>query len=149
VESAAETPTLVLCSVDAPASAEEALVTRGVEVLRAPSSAEGRIDALSALRALAARGIVTLMVEGGAELAGSMLAGRFCDELHAFIAPSLLGPRGRRPARWTGRGRTRPPRRRASPTPSGSWSARTPTCTGSWRSRSAEPAALARSAIRH
>ena len=44
---------------------------------------------------LAARGIVTLMVEGGAELAGSLLAGRFADELHAFVAPILLGPRGR------------------------------------------------------
>jgi diaminohydroxyphosphoribosylaminopyrimidine deaminase/5-amino-6-(5-phosphoribosylamino)uracil reductase len=38
---------------------------------------------------------VTLMVEGGAELAGSVLAGRLADELHAFIAPILLGPRGR------------------------------------------------------
>jgi diaminohydroxyphosphoribosylaminopyrimidine deaminase/5-amino-6-(5-phosphoribosylamino)uracil reductase len=95
VESASEIPTLVLCSVDAPASNEEALVTRGVEVVRAPSSAEGRIDPQAALRLLASRGIVTLMVEGGAELAGSILAGRLCDELHAFIAPSLLGPRGR------------------------------------------------------
>ncbi len=95
VETASDVPTLVLCSVDAPSSNEEALVTRGVEVLRAPSSAEGRIDPQAALRLLAARGIVTLMVEGGAELAGSILAGRLCDELHAFIAPSLLGPRGR------------------------------------------------------
>jgi diaminohydroxyphosphoribosylaminopyrimidine deaminase/5-amino-6-(5-phosphoribosylamino)uracil reductase len=95
VESAAEVPTIVLCSVDAPGSNEEALVTRGVEVIRAPSSAEGRIDPGAALRLLAARGIVTVMVEGGAELAGSILAGRLCDELHAFIAPSLLGPRGR------------------------------------------------------
>jgi diaminohydroxyphosphoribosylaminopyrimidine deaminase/5-amino-6-(5-phosphoribosylamino)uracil reductase len=95
VESASEVPTLVLCSVDAPASNEEALVTRGVEVVRAPSSAEGRIDPQAALRLLASRGIVTLMVEGGAELAGSILAGRLCDELHAFIAPILLGPRGR------------------------------------------------------
>ena len=95
VETAPDVPTLVLCSVDAPASNEEALVTRGVEVLRAPSSAEGRIDPLAALRLLGARGVVTVMVEGGAELAGSILAGRLCDELHAFIAPSLLGPRGR------------------------------------------------------
>jgi diaminohydroxyphosphoribosylaminopyrimidine deaminase/5-amino-6-(5-phosphoribosylamino)uracil reductase len=95
VQTATDVPTLVLCSVDAPASNEEALVTRGVEVLRAPSSAEGRIDPQAALRSLAARGVVTLMVEGGAELAGSILAGRFCDELHAFIAPVLLGPRGR------------------------------------------------------
>jgi diaminohydroxyphosphoribosylaminopyrimidine deaminase/5-amino-6-(5-phosphoribosylamino)uracil reductase len=44
---------------------------------------------------LAQRGIVQLLVEGGAELAGSFLAGRLADELHAFIAPLLLGPRGR------------------------------------------------------
>jgi len=36
-----------------------------------------------------------LMVEGGAELAGSFLAAQLADELHAFIAPILLGPRGR------------------------------------------------------
>jgi diaminohydroxyphosphoribosylaminopyrimidine deaminase / 5-amino-6-(5-phosphoribosylamino)uracil reductase len=95
VETAPNVPTLVLCSVDAPASSEDALVTRGVEVVRAPSSTEGRIDAQAALRLLAGRGIVTVMVEGGAELAGSILAGRLCDELHAFIAPILLGPRGR------------------------------------------------------
>jgi diaminohydroxyphosphoribosylaminopyrimidine deaminase/5-amino-6-(5-phosphoribosylamino)uracil reductase len=35
------------------------------------------------------------MVEGGAELAGSFLAWRLADELHAFVAPILLGPRGR------------------------------------------------------
>jgi diaminohydroxyphosphoribosylaminopyrimidine deaminase/5-amino-6-(5-phosphoribosylamino)uracil reductase len=44
---------------------------------------------------LAARGIVTVMIEGGAELAGSVLAGAVVDELHCFIAPILLGPRGR------------------------------------------------------
>ena len=60
-----------------------------------PSSAEGRLDADAAFRMLAARGIVTLMVEGGAELAGSILAGQLADELHAFVAPILLGPRGR------------------------------------------------------
>ena len=95
VESAAEIPTWVICSADAPSENEEALTTRGVEVLRAPSSAEGRLDAGAAMRMLAARGVVTLMVEGGAELAGSILAGRLADELHAFVAPILLGPRGR------------------------------------------------------
>jgi diaminohydroxyphosphoribosylaminopyrimidine deaminase/5-amino-6-(5-phosphoribosylamino)uracil reductase len=39
--------------------------------------------------------VVAAMVEGGAELAGSVLAGAVVDELHAFIAPILLGPRGR------------------------------------------------------
>ncbi len=95
VQSAAEVPVWIMCSADAPATLEEELVTRGVEVLRCPSSAEGRIDAIAAMRILASRGIVTLMVEGGAELAGTLLAARLADELHAFVAPVLLGPRGR------------------------------------------------------
>jgi diaminohydroxyphosphoribosylaminopyrimidine deaminase/5-amino-6-(5-phosphoribosylamino)uracil reductase len=95
VQSAREVPTWVVCTLDAPSSAEEQLIERGVEVLRAPSSAEGRIDPVAALRLLASRGIVAAMIEGGAELAGSVLAGAVVDELHAFIAPILLGPRGR------------------------------------------------------
>jgi diaminohydroxyphosphoribosylaminopyrimidine deaminase/5-amino-6-(5-phosphoribosylamino)uracil reductase len=95
VQTAREVPTWVVCATDAPSSAEEQLVERGVEVLRAPASAEGRIEPLQALRLLAARGIVAVMIEGGAELAGSVLAGAVADELHAFVAPILLGPRGR------------------------------------------------------
>jgi diaminohydroxyphosphoribosylaminopyrimidine deaminase/5-amino-6-(5-phosphoribosylamino)uracil reductase len=95
VETATDVPTWVICNADASGAAEDALVTSGVEILRAPSSAEGRIDVTAALRLLAARGVVSLMVEGGAELAGSILAARLADELHAFVAPSLLGPRGR------------------------------------------------------
>jgi diaminohydroxyphosphoribosylaminopyrimidine deaminase/5-amino-6-(5-phosphoribosylamino)uracil reductase len=95
VATAREVPTWVVCTTDAPSSAEEQLVERGVEVLRAPPSAEGRIDPLAGLRLLGARGVVAAMMEGGAELAGSALAGQVVDELHAFIAPILLGPRGR------------------------------------------------------
>jgi diaminohydroxyphosphoribosylaminopyrimidine deaminase / 5-amino-6-(5-phosphoribosylamino)uracil reductase len=95
VQTAREVPTWVICTTDAPSSAEGQLVERGVEVLRAPASAEGRIDPIAALRMMASRGIVAAMIEGGAELAGSVLAGAAVDELHAFIAPILLGPRGR------------------------------------------------------
>jgi diaminohydroxyphosphoribosylaminopyrimidine deaminase / 5-amino-6-(5-phosphoribosylamino)uracil reductase len=94
-ETAPDVPTWVLASPDAPTANEEALTTRGVEVLRAPTAAEGRLDVEACLRLLAERGVVTLMVEGGAELAGSILAARLADELHAFVAPILLGPRGR------------------------------------------------------
>jgi diaminohydroxyphosphoribosylaminopyrimidine deaminase/5-amino-6-(5-phosphoribosylamino)uracil reductase len=95
VQTAREAPTWVVCTTDAPSSNEEALIERGVDVLRAPPSAEGRIDPVAGLKMLAARGIVTVMVEGGAELAGSLLAAAVIDELHCFIAPILLGPRGR------------------------------------------------------
>lgn len=103
VQTAREIPTLVLCGVDAPHDQEEALAAHGVECLRTALSAEGRLDVFAALRALAARNVVSLMVEGGAELAGSFLAGRFADELHVFVAPILLGPRGRAGAvDWAG-----------------------------------------------
>jgi diaminohydroxyphosphoribosylaminopyrimidine deaminase/5-amino-6-(5-phosphoribosylamino)uracil reductase len=92
---AREIPTWVIASPEASAAVEQALIDQGVQVMRVASSAEGRIDVNAALRALAQRGIVMLMVEGGAELAGSLLASRLADELHAFIAPILLGPRGR------------------------------------------------------
>jgi diaminohydroxyphosphoribosylaminopyrimidine deaminase/5-amino-6-(5-phosphoribosylamino)uracil reductase len=95
VQSARDVPTWVVCTTDAPSSAEAQLLERGVEVIRAPPSAEGRIDPVAGLRLLAARGVVRVMIEGGAELAGSVLAGGAVDELHAFIAPILLGPRGR------------------------------------------------------
>jgi len=95
VQTAREAPTWVVCTTDAPSSNEEALIERGVDVLRAPPSAEGRIDPVAGLKMLASRGIVTVMVEGGAELAGSLLAAAVIDELHCFIAPILLGPRGR------------------------------------------------------
>jgi len=94
-QTAKEVPTLVLCGPDASADAEATLSALGVECMRLPLSAEGRLDVLVALRMLAQRGVVSLLVEGGAELAGSFLAGRLADELHAFIAPILLGPRGR------------------------------------------------------
>ena len=48
----------------------------------------------AALRELAEREVVSVLCEGGAELAGSLLADRLVSRLHAFVAPILLGPRG-------------------------------------------------------
>ena len=95
VQTSRDIATWILAGNDAPESAEQALVDAGCAVVRVPNSAEGRVDVGAALRVLASQGIVSLLVEGGAELAGSLLATRLADELHAFIAPILLGPRGR------------------------------------------------------
>ena len=90
-----EAALVVVTTVDAPVDGASALEDRGITVLRAESTTEGRVDLLTALQELASVNVVSLMVEGGAELAGSFLAARLADQLHAFIAPSLLGPRGR------------------------------------------------------
>lgn len=95
VQSAAQTPTCVVTTHAAPKPQEEALQALGVRIIRVPPTAEGRCDPAVMLRELAAREVVNVMCEGGSELAGSLLASGLADELHVFVAPILLGPRGR------------------------------------------------------
>lgn len=95
VQTAGQTPTCVVTTVGAPKPQEEALQAAGVRVIRVPASAEGRCDPAIMLRELAAREVVSVMCEGGSELGGSLLASGLADELHVFVAPLLLGPRGR------------------------------------------------------
>jgi diaminohydroxyphosphoribosylaminopyrimidine deaminase/5-amino-6-(5-phosphoribosylamino)uracil reductase len=52
----------------------------------------------AAVETLAARGVTSLMVEGGGEVLGSFLAARLVDQVALFRAPLLLGGRGSRPA---------------------------------------------------
>jgi diaminohydroxyphosphoribosylaminopyrimidine deaminase/5-amino-6-(5-phosphoribosylamino)uracil reductase len=94
VTTAKEVPTCVITTVDASEATGERLEAAGVSLVRVPASASGRCDMAAALRGLAAREVVSVLCEGGAELAGSLLADRHPNELHVFIAPILLGPRG-------------------------------------------------------
>jgi diaminohydroxyphosphoribosylaminopyrimidine deaminase/5-amino-6-(5-phosphoribosylamino)uracil reductase len=95
VSSAREIPTCVVTTLEASRSASETLEDAGVNVIRVPATAEGRCDMHIALVELAAREVVSVLCEGGAELAGSLLAAGLVDEMHVFVAPLLLGPRGR------------------------------------------------------
>ena len=109
VQPAVDVPTWVVCSADAPMDREEMLTASGVEVLRAPTSAEGRLDAGSALM-IAAKGVVTLMVEGGTA-AGSILAGQ--PGRRAARVRGSHPARAARQAGGGGLGRYRDPRRGA------------------------------------
>src|SRR6478736_2248352 len=95
VQTAAQVPTCVVTTILAPKALEEALHAQGVRVIRVPPTAEGRCEPAVTLRELAAREVVSVMCEGGSELGGSLLASGLADELHVFVAPLLLGPRGR------------------------------------------------------
>ena len=89
-------PVLVLCS--APTRARRrALEHAGVEVAVVREE-NGHVSAPAALDALAARGVTSLMVEGGGEVLGSFLAARLVDQVALFRAPLLLGGRDSRPA---------------------------------------------------
>jgi diaminohydroxyphosphoribosylaminopyrimidine deaminase/5-amino-6-(5-phosphoribosylamino)uracil reductase len=63
---------------------------RGVEYLRCRGR-RGRVDLADLLGKLARRGVTTLLVEGGAEVAGSLLEAGLVDRLLLFVAPRVAG----------------------------------------------------------
>jgi diaminohydroxyphosphoribosylaminopyrimidine deaminase / 5-amino-6-(5-phosphoribosylamino)uracil reductase len=90
------TPVLALsCAGDT--ARRRALEESGVEVAEVAGEG-GRVSLPAALEALRARGVTSLMVEGGGEVLGSFLAARVVDQVALFRAPLLLGGRGSRPA---------------------------------------------------
>ena len=85
VRTAAEAPTIFVASRGAPADRRAALEHAGVEVIAAT-------DLPDALVSLRSQGIRSLFCEGGARLAGSMLAAAVVDRLAIFQSQMLIGP---------------------------------------------------------
>ncbi|MFJ6699761.1 bifunctional diaminohydroxyphosphoribosylaminopyrimidine deaminase/5-amino-6-(5-phosphoribosylamino)uracil reductase RibD [Streptomyces sp. NPDC091272] len=88
-------PTLIAVADDAKDSATEALRTpaaggSGPEVLRLPRAATG-LDVSALLDALYARGVRSVLLEGGPTLAGAFVAAGAVDKVVGYLAPVLLG----------------------------------------------------------
>jgi diaminohydroxyphosphoribosylaminopyrimidine deaminase/5-amino-6-(5-phosphoribosylamino)uracil reductase len=79
-------PTLLACLEEAPAGERHG----GAELLRLPREGAG-IDLAALLRALHARGLSRLFVEGGGVTVSSFLAAGLLDRLHVTVAPVILG----------------------------------------------------------
>ncbi len=95
--------TIVATSAGSPRDWKDALRGRGVTVLELEDHASGiNLDQL--LAALAQRNVVSLIVEGGPSVHAALFRDELADEVHAYIAPRLLGqgvpllPRGLVPA---------------------------------------------------
>jgi len=94
---------IIFCGAGASRARQEALRARGAEVvaLSAPDGAAlagepGRTKLLlrEVLAALAARGIQSVLVEGGGEVLGSFIEERLADRAYIFIAPKIIGGEG-------------------------------------------------------
>ncbi len=127
VGSARRHPLIVLCSKRAPAVRRRALEKRGVEVVSVRTRG-GRVDLGAALRRLRSNGVVTVMVEGGGEILGSLLAARLFDEVVIYRGAILLGGRrsraafaGPSPSRLAGGVRLRPGPASLAPAQSELW----------------------------
>jgi diaminohydroxyphosphoribosylaminopyrimidine deaminase/5-amino-6-(5-phosphoribosylamino)uracil reductase len=93
VVSDGEAPTLVLTAAGAAARARR-LAQRGVQVLGLPAK-NGRLAWPRMLRELAAREVMSVLVEGGADVAAGALAAGVVDAVYLFYAPKLIGGDGR------------------------------------------------------
>ena len=66
---------------------------RGVDVVAVPGR-RGSMSAAGLMKTLAARGLTSLLVEGGAVVAADLLRARLVDRVVWFVAPSFLGADG-------------------------------------------------------
>jgi diaminohydroxyphosphoribosylaminopyrimidine deaminase/5-amino-6-(5-phosphoribosylamino)uracil reductase len=90
VRTARDTPVLVAVGWEAPAPDRSRLENAGCEVF--VCDAKSRPDRLRQLfDELGRRRLTNVLIEGGGQLTGSLLAGRMIDEIHAFIAPKVVG----------------------------------------------------------
>ena len=91
VRSARKTP-LIVMTVQLPSPT---LVGAGVEVIKVHAGKDGRVSLRHMLAILRGRGLISLLVEGGGEVAASFLRGDAVDRIEWFRAPMLLGSEGR------------------------------------------------------
>jgi GTP cyclohydrolase II len=84
-------PTILATTDQSPVHRREAFTRRAVEVLVLPSTPEGRVDLGSLLDELGARGLATLLVEGGASVITAMIRERRVRRLIVSIAPLVMG----------------------------------------------------------
>jgi diaminohydroxyphosphoribosylaminopyrimidine deaminase/5-amino-6-(5-phosphoribosylamino)uracil reductase len=88
--SASGAGTLIFHAPDADAARHRALVGPGVELIAVPRHARG-VDLVEVLRVLGERGLVRLLVEGGAHVHGTFLDLGLADRAAIFIAPRIIG----------------------------------------------------------
>ncbi len=86
-----QAPTWIFCTERRDRGKEAALAARGVRVFTA--GAGPRVDLSELFAILGREHIVSVLVEGGSALNGSLLEGRFVNKVVAMIAPKLIGGR--------------------------------------------------------
>jgi diaminohydroxyphosphoribosylaminopyrimidine deaminase/5-amino-6-(5-phosphoribosylamino)uracil reductase len=83
--------TLMATTEASPAAWRAEVEATGAEVLMLPAGPNGRVDLPALLRTLGERGILSLLVEGGGVLHGSLFGAGLVDKVHAIIAPKIVG----------------------------------------------------------
>ncbi len=94
--------TIIATGENAPTSRATALANAGAEIWRFRVRRDGTIPLGALARRLGSQGILSLLVEGGAEVHASLLDQHLVDQLVLYIAPKVIG--GRAPSWVAGSG---------------------------------------------
>lgn len=91
--------TIFVCSENADFNGD----TFGTEILRCKTAVEsGKVDVSDMLEKIGGLKIDGILVEGGGEVHGSFMDARLADKVYAFIAPKILGGKGKSPVSGKG-----------------------------------------------
>jgi diaminohydroxyphosphoribosylaminopyrimidine deaminase/5-amino-6-(5-phosphoribosylamino)uracil reductase len=91
IQTAREAPTIVATTGKAAPEFHCAMEAAGAQVLVCNEDEAGRVEWSDLLNRLGGLGIASVMVEGGAQVAGSLLRSGLADRVDAFVAPRFLG----------------------------------------------------------
>lgn len=92
--SEAEKIPVIIATISSDPAKITALTARGAEVMTC-SAKDGGVDLTDLLARLGARGIQSLLLEGGERLCAAMLRQRLIDRFLFFYAPKILGGEGK------------------------------------------------------
>jgi len=93
-KTARDVPVRLIVGERADAERRRVLAALGVEILPVALGADGRLDLPAALTALAASGITSVMVEGGAGIAEALVACDLVDRVALFESDVVIGAEG-------------------------------------------------------
>jgi len=93
ISTTSEAPTLIVTGPSPAREKKRLLEERQVEVVSLPVE-NGRISLPALLRYLGGRDILSIMVEGGAEVHGSFFQSKLVDKVCFFFAPKIIGGSG-------------------------------------------------------
>jgi len=94
VQSAKSQPLWLLHVPGAPPARAAQLAAAGVVLLSVPAAAKGRVDMAAALQMLGARGLTSVLCEGGGTLAASLIAASRVDHLLTILSGKIIGGDG-------------------------------------------------------
>lgn len=90
----ADTPVTIFCAQNAPADREAALGAKGAQIIRLESGADNHVSPDQVLRAIAAAGCNSVMIEAGPGLVTTFIAAQLVDRLVWTQSAHIIGSDG-------------------------------------------------------